>query len=328
MTTQPSTVKAVAYTSRRQVQLIDWPFNAAPLGPTEVAGRTLATLISPGTEINAGFDVDREKPGVGGYSSVFEIEQVGEQVTTLKPGQRVFSMGNHLSRQRTDQSVAIPVPDHLLSERAVGARLMGVSWSTLTTTTARPRNRVVVTGLGPVGNLAGQIFLAAGYDVYAVDPVESRRALAQRCGLPKVYATVLEAHAAAKGNFQLCIECSGHEAAVLDGLKAVCKGGEVVLVGVPWKRKTDLHAFDVFHAVFHRYVKLRSGWEWELPVGPRDFATSCILDNLAGALDFLAQGRVRVDELFHPISPSDCQFAYDQLLHQRGQALSYVFKWV
>ena len=38
-------------------------------------------------------------------------------------------------------------------------------------------------------------------------------------------------------------------------------GGEVVLIGVPWVKRTDLSAFDLLHAVFHRYVYLRSGWE-------------------------------------------------------------------
>jgi threonine dehydrogenase-like Zn-dependent dehydrogenase len=327
MKSQPAFVKVISYTSRRQVDLVDWPHNDAPLGPTEIAGRTLATLISPGTEINAGFDVDREKPGVGGYAAVFEIDSIGEQVRTLRVGQRAFCMGGHAERQRTDQSMAVPVPDGLTSQRAVAARLMGVSWSTLTTTLARPCNRVLVTGLGPVGNLAGQIFSAAGYDVYVVDPVETRRALAGRCGLINAFAKASDAQAAAGGDFALCVECSGHEAAVLDGLKAVRKGGEVVLVGVPWKKKTDLAAFEVLHAVFHRYVKLRSGWEWELPVAHRDFATSSILDNLAGALHFLAKGRVSVDAIFHPIAPSQCQFAYDQLFHQRGEALSYVFDW-
>ena len=52
---------------------------------------------------------------------------------------------------------------------------MGVSMSTLNTTTARPPSRVLVTGLGPVGNLAAQIFAACGYEVTAVDPAPARR---------------------------------------------------------------------------------------------------------------------------------------------------------
>ncbi len=129
-------------------------------------------------------------------------------------------------------------------------RLMGVSWTTLVTTTARPPDPVVVTGLGPVGNLAAQIFQAAGYAVTAVDPVASRRTLAKQVGLTDVQETVPAIEVA------LAVECSGHEQAVLDCCQHVRKRGEVVLVGVPWRKRSELSAFDLLHAVFHRYAVL------------------------------------------------------------------------
>ena len=49
------------------------------LGPTEVAGRTLASLVSPGTELNGSY-LGQNFPRTPGYSAVFEVEHVGTDV--------------------------------------------------------------------------------------------------------------------------------------------------------------------------------------------------------------------------------------------------------
>lgn len=328
----PSTQLAVMFTGPQQAALQERPHGTAPLASDEVAGRTLVSLISPGTEINWAYSPPPESPRkidypVGsGYAAIMELDAVGDKVTDVAPGDHVFVMGNHAARQRAARSSVVPVPRGLAPARAVFCRLLGVSWSTLVTTTARPPDRVLVTGLGPVGNLAAQIFHAAGYRVVAVDPVESRRAAATAAGLPDVRAAVPTDDQAIAGQIALAVECAGHELAVRDACQVVRKRGEVVLVGVPWRKRADLQAFDVLNLVFHRYLILRSGWEWEIPTQPRDFTVGSIMGNLAGALDWLAQGRIRVDGLFATHAPADCQAAYQDLLHQRGLP-ARVFDW-
>lgn len=327
----PESMKAVVFPGPQKAELQDWPSDGAPLKGDEVAGRTLASLISPGTEIShayGGFEGSKAKyPTLSGYATIMEVDAVGATVKDLKPGDRVFRMGPHASRQRGWRGDLLPVPAGLAAERAVFARLMGVTWSTLVTTAARPADRVLVTGLGPVGNLGAQIFQAAGYRVTAVDPVESRRETARRAGIEDVRPAVPLDDAALAGQVALALECSGHEQAVLDACKIVRKRGEVVMVGVPWRKRADLQAFDLLHAVFHRYVVLRSGWEWELPIHPTDFKVGSIMGDIAGALDWLARGRIKVDGLYELMKPADCQTAYQNLLHQRGSALSVVFDW-
>ena len=139
------------------------------------------SLTSPGTELNS-FIAERTTPALSGYATVLEIDRVGTGTTDLKPGDRVFHMGNHVSHQRAARADCLKLPAGLAPEVGVFARLMGVSWTTLVTTTARPADRVLVTGLGIVGNLAAQIFQSAGYRVVAVDPNAERRALATNAG--------------------------------------------------------------------------------------------------------------------------------------------------
>jgi len=315
----------VAVTAPQRVELLESPPVGAPLGPEELVGKTLTTLISTGTELAAGFNATEGFPIELGYSAVLEVQAVGTEVADIRPGQRVFGMGKHRSGQRFARKDVVPVPEGLSAEAAVFARMMGVSMTTLMTTAARPGAEVLVTGLGMVGNLAAQMAACCGYEVTAVDPAESRRRFAEQVGLKRVLANVpLEE---LTGKVELVVECSGHEQAVLDGCKVVRRGGEVALVGVPWQRKTDLTAFDILHEIFHKYAVLRTGWEWEVPLHTSDFASNSIFKNYVTALRWLADGRVKVDGLAETTSPDKAQDAYQNLLHNRCEKLSYIFDW-
>jgi hypothetical protein len=83
----------------------------------------------------------------------------------------------------------------------------------------------------------------------------------------------------------------------------------------------------VFHAVFHRYLVLRSGWEWEVPDLPRDFAVGSIMADFAAAMRWLHQGRVCVEGLATTELPADGQRVWQDLLHQRHPAPTVVFDW-
>ncbi len=315
----------VAVTAKETAELV--PFEVpASLGANEVRGRSLYTLISPGTELAWNYQ-GSQFPTYPGYAAVFEIEQVGSDVTQYKPGDRVFGMGNHSSFQQKAVDAIVPVPAGLDVKIAAIARLMGITMSTLVTTTARPNDWVLVTGTGPVGFLGAQLFHLSGYKVMVVEPDKARQAIIRRAGIERVYSSVSEIDPAAVGKVALNLECSGHEQAVLDACKVVRRRGEVVLVGVPWTRRTDLYAHELLHAVFHKYVVLRSGWEWELALHSSDFAAHSIYDNFTTALDWLRQGKIYLDDLIEYTDPRDAQAAYQALLKRQNQRLYIMFDW-
>jgi len=290
-----------------------------------VEGRTIVTLASPGTELAA--YTGTSFPVHFGYAAVFEVERKGSGVDDLNLGDRVFCMGPHRSYQSCAREELVPLPAGLPPEVALFARLMNVTMTTLHTTRIRPPEKVLVTGLGIVGNIGAQIFSSCGYEVTACDPNASRRKIAERSGIPCVLPGVPIGRTDVEGRVGLVLECSGHEQAVLDGCRVLRKGGELVMVGVPWKRLTDIYAHELLRQVFHRYITLRSGWEWQLPLGAADFQGNSIYGNLAAALGWLAEGRVRVEGLYHAISPSRAQAAYSRLLEKKGGVLTYVFSW-
>jgi threonine dehydrogenase-like Zn-dependent dehydrogenase len=324
--TFPATIGQLSFTARERVEWAERPHAAAPLAPDEVAGRTLSTLVSPGTELNSVYLAERPTPTLSGYAAIFEIEEIGSAIRDLQPGDRVFCPGPHQSRQRMRREALTPVPGGLASEVAVFARLMAVSWATLITTVARPPDRVVVLGLGPVGNLAAQIFATAGYRVTAVDPVPERRELARRHGIEDVREHPSEHQPDSREAAQLVLECSGHERAALDGMRSLRRGGELVLVATPWKKRCELDAHTLLNTAFYRYIRLRSGWEWEVPSQPREFSVGATDANLAAAMRWLCDGRVRVDGMAARAFPREAQRVYQDLLHRRG-APTAVFDW-
>ena len=316
---------AITITARENAELLATARDATPLGPTEIAGQTLASLISAGTELASAYRAEHF-PVTPGYAAVFRVDAIGPQVREVAIGDHVFCMGPHRSHQRCLENETAKVPDHVTAGKAVFARLMSVSMSTLTTTAARPPTRVIVAGLGPVGFLAAQLFGACGYQVMACDPVASRREWAAARGIQSA-ANLPFGDPAWDGKTSLVVECSGHEQAVLDACRIVAKKGEVVLVGVPWKRHTELFAHELLHAVFHRYVVLRSGWEWELPGHPTEFRAGSIWENLEAALRWIGENKIPLDGLIATYSPQHCQQAYQDLLHGKTQGLAAVFDW-
>lgn len=316
---------AIIFTAPGVAELQPVAPDPRPLGPQEVAGHTLATLISVGTEVAVLQGTDF--PKMVGYAAVFEVEEMGPEVTDLRPGQRAFCLGPHRSFQRTDRALVIPLPEGLSPLVAPFARMMGVVMSTLTTTTARPPAKVLVTGLGLVGHLAARIFQMCGYEVTACDPREDRRRLLREAGVAKVLEKPPLDDPEWFEKVDLVAECSGHEQAVLDGCNIVAPRGEVVLVGVPWRRQTDLSAHELLWAVFHKYAVLRSGWEWELPLHPTPFRHGSLYGNMAAAMQWLAEGRLSVEGLATVVSPIQCGCVFRQLSHGAFPALTAIFDW-
>jgi threonine dehydrogenase-like Zn-dependent dehydrogenase len=295
-----------------------------------VAGRTVVSLVSAGTELNmycGHYNSQKLAWGVfpcsPGYASVIRVEEVGAEVKDLKAGDLVFAQVRHASYQRCKREEAWLVPAGLDPRAATLARLMLVTMTTLTTTAARPPEKVLVTGLGLVGYLGALIFRACGYEVIGCDPIAERCAAARAAGLRAVpFVPAEEA-----GKVALVLECSSHEQAVLDGCRAVQKGGEVVLVGVPMTRKTEIYAQPVLNAVFRGHVLLRSGNEWEIPMKRESFRHGSREANIAAALRWLAEGRIPVGDIFETVSPSDPQQVYQDVLHKRHEKPAVILDW-
>jgi threonine dehydrogenase-like Zn-dependent dehydrogenase len=150
--------------------------------------------------------------------------------------------------------------------------------------------------------------------------------MALRHGLSDVRAKIADGPLL-EGKVRLHVECSGHEGATLDGIKTVGKRGEVVLIGVPWQRRTEIYAHELLHAIFMRYAVVRSGWEWEIPRQPADFAGNSIIENYEAAVRWIADGRLKIDGMADIYSPSEAQKVYTALADQSLPTPTALFDW-
>jgi threonine dehydrogenase-like Zn-dependent dehydrogenase len=319
--------RIVTITGKEKAELL--PLEPPPtLGADQVFGQTICSLISPGTEISGTYAVDfgKDYPKYTGYASVIKVEKVGSDVKDVAVGDVVFCMGCHCTFAQVPANSTVPVPLGLRPEKAVLARLMGVSMTTLMTTYARPGDRVMITGAGPVGFLASKIFEIGGYEVLLVEPNAARRKQIEQTGM-KVLDSIPINNPEIAGSIAMVVECSGHEQAAIDACKVVRKRGEVVMVGVPWKRQTEILAHELLSLVFHKYVVLRTGWEWELPRQSSEFTPHSIASGLKTAVKWLKEDRFSVEGLIELVDPNNPQPVYQDLLQRRLKALFNVFDW-
>ncbi len=264
----------------------------------DIAGHTVCSMVSAGTEINAGFlDVfNWGYPKRTGYAAIVKVEHLGKDVEGINVGDLVFCMGSHQTYQIINYRKAITLPNGVLPEHALFARFAGVSMETLSRTNITPGEIVLVTGLETVGIMAMHVYSNLGYEVVDVDPDNNRRAIAKAAGFSEIYEKVpFEQYDKRVG---LALECSGNEAAVIDCCSIVRPHGEVSLVGVPWKPHTDIKAYDLLHSVFYNYVKVYSGWEMDLPSECSEFVHESMNKNYRLVLRLLEQGKINVDDLY------------------------------
>jgi 2-desacetyl-2-hydroxyethyl bacteriochlorophyllide A dehydrogenase len=263
-----------------------------------------------------------------GYANIGTVIDAGSE-TGVKAGERVYTMANHATIARIDsrQSLCVPVPGGLADEDAVFVRLATVSMTTLVTTPARPGESVAVIGLGLVGNLAAQVFQASGYTVNAFDLSPRRREIARAAGIASVHdADAMKEFGQAH---RLIIEATGSAKALANSVDMTAPGGEIVMIGAPWGGEANsVPSSQLTRLIFYRFLRLRSGSEWEIPRQPQPLGNGSNHQNSVTALQWLADGRLRAQPLItHRIKPAEAAGAYDGLLNRPNDYLGVVIDW-
>jgi L-iditol 2-dehydrogenase len=127
-----------------------------------------------------------------------------------------------------DADFAHPVPDGVDDEHAAMAEPVSVGVWASRKADVKPGDRVLVTGAGPIGLLAGQVARAFGAAVVTItDMSEFRLGVATKLGLDARPATEPLTE-----EYDVLLECSGAPAAVRSGMRALARAGRAVLVGM------------------------------------------------------------------------------------------------
>ncbi|MGI8806346.1 MAG: bi-domain-containing oxidoreductase [Acidimicrobiales bacterium] len=357
--------------------MVDVPRPVA--GPTEVLVRTVASVVSPGTEravtrlaqsnliakARARPDLVRQvvakarRDGVSatarsvrarldddmplGYSAAGVVLEVGEAVSGITPGQVVATGGagkaNHAEYQAVPGLLCCPVPKGVAPADAAFATVASIALHGLRLAAVGPGGRVVVVGLGLIGQLAVRLAQAAGCEVAAIDvsegPVERARA-AGALGLVEVGAETtkaIDAWSRGRGADAVLVTAATKSSAVMASTPELCRDGAKVVVvgdvGVELDRRPFYEReLTVCFARSYgpgRYERPYEEWAVDYPPGLVRWSEG---RNFEAVLDLLASGRLEVADLVtHRSSIGDAATIYEMLEAGAEPALGVLFTY-
>jgi predicted dehydrogenase len=348
------------------VEVLEVPRPTA--GSTDVLVRTVASILSPGTE-GALTALARSSPlakararpdlvrqvvrkarieGVTataqavrarlagdmplGYSAAGQVIEVGAAVTGIRAGQLVATGGagkaNHAEFQAVPGLLCAVVPDGVVAQDAAFATVASIALHGLRLAEVGPGSKIVVVGLGLVGQLAGRLAMAAGCDVAGIDPAAPARAMAASSGvlaLDEVADVTTErvlAWSRGRGADAVIVCAASPSSGPVTRVPALCRDrATVVIVGdvglsldrTPfYQRELSLRFARSYGP--GRYEPSYEVWGVDYPAGQVRWTEG---RNLEAVLDLLAAGRLRVSDLVtHSYEIGDAALAY-QLIERR-----------
>jgi len=340
------------------------------LEPAEVLVRTVSSVISPGTEraitalarasllakARARPDLVRQVASKArteglaatrqavqgrlaqdvplGYSAAGYVVEAGSAVAGIRVGQLVATGGagkaNHAEFQAVPWLLCAAVPRGVSPGDAAFTTIAAIALHGLRIAEVGPGSKVVVVGLGLVGQLAARLGMASGCDVAGIDPAGYPRALATESGvlaLDEEGAPTTErvlAWSRGRGADAVLVCAAGASPAVMARVPALCRDrAAVVVVG-------DV-ALQLNRAPFYerelsvrfarsygpgRYDPSYEAWGVDYPAGQVRWTEG---RNFEAVLDLLAAGHLAVADLVtHAFGIGQAPEAY-RLIEERSE---------
>lgn len=237
---------------------------------------------------------------VAGHEPAGEVVEVGPDCKRLAPGDRVAVYhisgcgqcdecsrgyfigctselraaygwqrdGGHAPYVLADEATCVPLPEPLTYvDGAFIACGIGTVYEALTRIALSGADRLLVTGLGPVGAAAAMVARALGVrTVYGAEVVPERMEWARGLGLfDEVFDSSAEplariAELTGGTGVEAAVDCSGHPAARELALKALRVRGRLALVGEGGRMDID-----VSEDVLHKQVLISGSWVTSVP---------------------------------------------------------------
>jgi predicted dehydrogenase/threonine dehydrogenase-like Zn-dependent dehydrogenase len=340
------------------------------ISPTEVLVRTVASVISPGTEravtalarssllakARARPDLVRQvvrkaqTEGISatartvrsrldgdvplGYSAAGLVVEVGAAVDGIRAGQLVATGGagkaSHAEFQAVPALLCAVIPEPVPPEDAAFATLASIPLHALRLSGVGPGSKVVVLGLGLVGQLAARLAIASGCDVAGIDPgvfaretAASVRVLAlDESGDPTTEQIL--SWSRGRGADAVLVCAADRSPGPMSRAPALCRDRAAVVmvgdVGMP-PRRTPFYEREIsllFARSYGpgRYEPSYEAWGVDYPAGQVRWTEG---RNQEAVLDLLAADRLRVSDLVtQSFDIADAAAAY-RLLEERTE---------
>lgn len=330
--------KGIVFTAPGVAELLEREVAAPAVG--EVLVRLEVSTISSGTEranvvgeaaISIHSHAPVSFPRVAGYSSAGVVEQVGEGVTKVAPGDRVA-----LSWSTHTRLVCLPEGNvHKIGEESLSfseAALLHIATFPLAAIRKcrlEIGESAVVMGLGILGLMAVQLLRIAGaVPVIAVDPVASRRETALRLGadyaLDPFAPDFTETVRRITGGVKVAIEVTGVGMALNQVLDVMAPLGRVALLGCT--RHSDF-TVDYYRKVHGPGISLIGAHTNARPVVESSAGLWTTGDDVQALMRLIAVGRLDLAALVQDTRlPEEAGTVYARLINEKEFPITQ-FDW-
>lgn len=282
---------------------------------------------------------DWKFPFRSGYSAAGTVVAVGKNFPGgFVPGDRVSFPGNHASAELLtvghERCRVWKLPPNLPFDRAAVACIARYGLGAAVRPGITLGKSAAVLGLGIIGQFALRCLTAAGASpVVGIDAVKMRRDAALAAGADHVIDPTagdvkeqLNAFLGTKGA-ELVADATGVPAAIPTAMSLACDAGQVVVVGSPRGKVSDVNFYDDLH---RRYIEV-TGAHGNMLFEPAHTRIPGAWD-IHKAQNFLlrslANGRLSLAGLVtHTIAPEGLGGAYEGLLKQKDDYLGVLVKW-
>lgn len=269
-----------------------------------------------------------------GYSAAGTVLEVGEAVEGIVPGQVVATGGarkaNHAELQAVPGMLCSVVPDGVAVEDAAFATVASIALHGIRLAEIGPGAKVVVVGLGLIGQLAVRLAQAAGCDVAGIDVADHSVERARASGAlglveagEETTKHVME-WSRGRGADAVLVAAGTPSSALMGRTPALCRDrADVVVVGdvgLELERRPFYEKELTMHFARSygpgRYERSYEDWGVDYPAG---FVRWTEGRNQEAVLDLLAAGRLSVADLVtHRFPIADAADAYE-LIEKRSE---------
>lgn len=331
----------IIFTAPRQVELQEQRVPA--VGPRQFRLRTECSLVSTGTEtiiLSGDFEPDSHWdnwvrfPFSPGYCAVGFVDEVGDEVQTLKVGERVATRSPHAQFAILDEHSwvdPLPVPDEVSSDEAVWFGMATIAQNGVRRAEHELGDNVVIIGAGLLGQLVTQYLRVFGArEIIVVDTSSARLELSKNHGASHVLQMGAgDAHDAiwdlTRGRgADVVYDVTGHPAVFAPALGLARGFGKLLLLGDAARPGDQRLTPDVMT----RGVQILAAHDTHAlsQPNPHFFWTNRNMGELF--FHFLQTRQMSVAPMItHRYTPDEAPRAYDQLLRDRSSALGVLFDW-
>lgn len=279
-----------------------------------------------------------------GYSGAGTVIEMGSATQGFSVGDRVATAGSgyasHAELQSVPWVLAARVPDQVNDEAASFATVASVGLHGLRLADMQIGSKIVVVGMGLIGQLTARMAVGAGCDVFGIDLDQRLLDLAAAHGVSGEREAGAATTAAimdwsrGRGADAVVITAGAHgKSGIVQSVPARCRDrATIVAVG---DVGLDLHRNDFYYKELDlkvarsygpgRYDRSYEEWGVDYPIGHVRWTEG---RNLEAVLDLLTDGRLDVDDLItHRFEITEASAAYALLDDKDEQPIGIVLKY-